>query len=100
MRRGPKVLLSLIPGAGPGAIRRVCGNDVIASQPRVPDIRRLLAAAAAEEKSPPDSIRRVLRTSYPIASARMWRGFAAGAQCRTKRRRYAPLALFVRPKAA
>ncbi len=65
MRRGPKVLLSLIVALVLAPFVAFAAYDVIAFQPRVPDIRRLLAAAAPEEKSPPDSIRRVLRVSYP-----------------------------------
>ncbi len=65
MRRGPKVLLWLVLALVLAPFVAFAAYDVIAFQSRVTDIRRLLAAAASDEKSPPDSIRRVLRASYP-----------------------------------
>jgi hypothetical protein len=65
MRRGPKILLWLIPALIAAPIVWFGAYDVVAFQPRTAEIRRLVAAAAPEEKSPPASIRRVLRVSYP-----------------------------------
>lgn len=65
MRRGAKVLARLILTLVLVSLVSFAAYDAIVFQPRVPDIRRLLAAAAADEQSPPDSILKVLRTSYP-----------------------------------
>ena len=64
MRRGPKILLWVVVALVLAPFVAFAAYDVVVFQPRVSDIRGLLAAAATEEKSPPDSIRRVLRVSY------------------------------------
>jgi hypothetical protein len=65
MRRGATLRVWLILALVAAPIVWFVAYDVIAFQPRTAEIRRLVAAAAPEEKSPPDSIRRVLRVSYP-----------------------------------
>ncbi len=65
MRRTLKLLLWLIVALLAAPFVAFAAYDLIAFQPRMPDIRRLLAQAAPEEKAPPDSIRKVLRVSYP-----------------------------------
>jgi hypothetical protein len=65
MRRTLKLLLWLILALLAAPFVAFAAYDLIAFQPRMPDIRRLLAQAAPEEKAPPDSIRKVLRVLYP-----------------------------------
>ena len=65
MRRGANLLLWLILALVAAPVVWFAAYDVLVFQPRTAEIRRLVAAAAPEEKSPPTSIRRVLRVSYP-----------------------------------
>jgi len=64
MRRALKILLWPVLALVLAPFVAFAAYDVVVFQPRVSDIRGLLAAAAPAEKSPPDSIRRVLRASY------------------------------------
>ena len=64
MRRGLKVLLWLVPALVLAPFVAFAAYDVVVFQPRMSGIRSLVAAASPEEKSPPDSVRRVLRVSY------------------------------------
>ena len=65
MQRALMIVLWLIFALLAAPFVAFAAYDLTTFQPRIPDIGRLLAEAAPEEKAPPDSIRRVLRASYP-----------------------------------
>jgi hypothetical protein len=65
MRRTLRLLRWLILALLAAPFVAFAAYDLIAFQPRMPDIRRLLAQAAPEENAPPESIRKVVRVSYP-----------------------------------